>query len=356
MSNADKSTNKKDETIPGGLNAGKAEHFAKGDGKLTHVDEHGEVRMVDVSDKDITKRQAIAEGWIFMHQDTLDAITDGKIAKGDVLACARVAAIMGCKQTSAIIPMCHPLNITKSACELESVQADEHPSGRVGIHASMTCGVNGKTGIEMEALTGVSVALLTIYDMCKAIDRGMEICDVRLVRKEGGRTGVWTREQKRRFVMDVKFYIITCSSTRSFEEDTAGARLEELIAEQGWSLIERVVVKDDVDQIANAIEAGYDAGADIILTCGGSGMSLADVTPEATRKVCDREVPGVAEAMRAYSMTKTHRAMLSRAIVMQKGCCTVVNLPGSKKAAEENWEGVYDQFEHMKQMMAGAGH
>ena len=156
--------------------------------------------------------------------------------------------------------------------------------------------------------------------------------------------------------MDISFAIITCSSTRSLAEDTAGAALEDLINENGWTCASHVVVKDDVGQIATAIEEACAAGVDIVLTCGGSGLSLADVTPEATRKVCDREVPGVAEAMRAYSMTKTHRAMLSRAVVMQKGRTLVVNLPGSKKAAVENWEGVYDQFEHVKQMMAGEGH
>ena len=116
------------------------------------------------------------------------------------------------------------------------------------------------------------------------------------------------------------------------------------------------MVKDDVDQIADAIVAACELGVDVVLTCGGSGLSLADVTPEATRKVCDREVPGIAEAMRAYSMTKTRRAMLSRAICMQRGRTLVVNLPGSLKAAQENWEGVYDQFEHVVHMMAGEGH
>jgi cyclic pyranopterin monophosphate synthase len=182
------------EKAPGGLAAGTAEHEGARDGRLTHVDERGEVRMVDVSEKDETKRRAIAEGWIFMHPDTLAMIVDGTAAKGDVLACARVAGIMGCKQTSALVPMCHPLNITKSACELQPVHEGQREDGRVGIHARFTCGVTGKTGIEMEVLTGVAVALLTVYDMCKAVDRGMEICDVRLVRKEGGRTGLWTRE------------------------------------------------------------------------------------------------------------------------------------------------------------------
>ena len=182
------------ETFPGGLSAGISEHPDARPGTLSHVDEKGAVRMVDVSEKDDTKRQAIAEGWIFMHQDTLDMIVAGTAAKGDVLACARVAGIMGCKQTSSLIPMCHPLNITKSKCELVPVKAGEREDGRVGIHAVMTTGVTGKTGIEMEALTGVSIALLTVYDMCKAVDRGMEICDIHLLRKEGGRTGLWTRE------------------------------------------------------------------------------------------------------------------------------------------------------------------
>lgn len=181
-------------SIPGGLSAGNAEITGADSGTLTHVDEKGAVRMVDVSEKDDTKRIATAEGYIFMHPDTLAMIVDGTAAKGDVLACARVAGIMGCKQTSSLIPMCHPLNITKSKCELEPVLPGQREDGRVGIHATMSTGVTGKTGIEMEALTGVSIALLTVYDMCKAVDRGMEIESVRLLRKEGGKTGLWTRD------------------------------------------------------------------------------------------------------------------------------------------------------------------
>lgn len=182
------------DTTPGGLSAGNAQIAGADSGTLTHVDEHGAVRMVDVSAKADTQRIATAEGFIFMHRDTLDMIVEGTAAKGDVLACARVAGIMGCKQTSSLIPMCHPLNLTKSKCDLEPILPGQREDGRVGIHAVMTTGVTGKTGIEMEALTGVSIALLTVYDMCKAVDRGMEICDVRLLRKEGGKTGLWTRD------------------------------------------------------------------------------------------------------------------------------------------------------------------
>jgi cyclic pyranopterin phosphate synthase len=161
--------------------------------KLTHIDEKGDVRMVDVSAKPDTERIAIAEGFISMKPSTLALIVEGKAAKGDVLACARVAGVMAAKQTSSLIPMCHPLNITKAKVECTPVFEGERDDERVGIHVITTCGVTGKTGIEMEALTAASVACLTIYDMCKAVDRGMEITDVRLLRKDGGKTGLWLR-------------------------------------------------------------------------------------------------------------------------------------------------------------------
>ena len=163
------------------------------DQQLTHIDEQGDVRMVDVSHKADTERVAVAEGFISMKPETLALIVEGKAAKGDVLACARVAGVMAAKQTSALIPMCHPLNITKAKVECTPVQAGERKDGRVGIHVTTTCGVTGKTGIEMEALTAASVACLTVYDMCKAVDRGMEIMDVRLLKKEGGKSGLWER-------------------------------------------------------------------------------------------------------------------------------------------------------------------
>ena len=155
--------------------------------------------------------------------------------------------------------------------------------------------------------------------------------------------------------MTIKFSIVTCSSTRKIVEDTAGAALEELIKAQGWTVVSRVVVPDKRDRISQAI-VDASTGSNIVLTCGGSGLSLEDVTPEATADVCERNVPGIAEAMRATSMEKTRRAMLSRAVCMQRGSTLVVNLPGSLKAATECFDAVYDQFEHAVSMTAGAGH
>ena len=178
--------------------------------ELTHVDEHGDVRMVDVSEKAETRRLAIAEGTILMHPETQAMVLEDRAKKGDVLACARVAGIMAAKRTSDIIPMCHPLMITKAKVDITPIAAPgerdgadalsegwaaPRADGRVGFQVTATCGVTGVTGIEMEALTAASAACLTIYDMCKAVDRGMEIVDVRLLRKEGGRSGLWERAE-----------------------------------------------------------------------------------------------------------------------------------------------------------------
>lgn len=152
------------------------------------------------------------------------------------------------------------------------------------------------------------------------------------------------------------FAIVTCSDTRSPKDDTAGNALEELIAAEGWVCSSRVLVKDERSAIARAIACAADSKVDIVLTCGGTGLSLRDVTPEATRDVCEREVPGIAEGMRAHSLAITPRAMLSRALCMQRGCVLVINLPGSEKAARENWEGVVEVLPHAVSMMHGGGH
>ncbi len=157
--------------------------------------------------------------------------------------------------------------------------------------------------------------------------------------------------------MDIKFAIVTASDTRDIALDTAGAALADLIGQQGWSVVSHVVVKDERADLAAAIASACDeAGADIVLTCGGTGLSMRDVTPEATQDACDRNVPGIAEAIRASSMLKTRRAMLSRALCMQRGPHLVINFPGSEKAARECWDAVYDQLDHAMKMTAGGGH
>ena len=155
--------------------------------KLTHFDDQGEARMVDVAGKAVTHRAALAEGMIRMQAETLALITAGGHKKGDVLGVARVAGIMAAKKTAELVPLCHPLTLTRIEIELEPVA--EGP----GVRCRARVETEGQTGVEMEALNAVQVALLTIYDMCKAVDRGMSIESVRLLEKSGGRSGHWVR-------------------------------------------------------------------------------------------------------------------------------------------------------------------
>ncbi|MDR3135985.1 MAG: cyclic pyranopterin monophosphate synthase MoaC [Coriobacteriales bacterium] len=162
--------------------------------KLTHLDSQGQARMVDIGAKLDSSRTAVARGFVAMMPATLSLIVEGQVPKGDVFATARIAGIMAAKRAPDLIPLCHPLLISKSALNLSVINPGERADGKVGIQVQASLGVIGKTGIEMEALTAVSVACLTIYDMCKAVDRGMEISEIRLLKKDGGASGLWLRE------------------------------------------------------------------------------------------------------------------------------------------------------------------
>ncbi len=154
---------------------------------FTHLDEAGKADMVDVTDKAVTERTAVAEGMIRMPAEVFKALYEGKVPKGDVFATARIAGIMAAKQTSGLIPLCHPLMLSKVSVDFEKDEKE------CAVICRCMARLSGKTGVEMEALTGVSVALLTIYDMCKALSKTMEITDIHLVKKTGGKSGVYER-------------------------------------------------------------------------------------------------------------------------------------------------------------------
>ena len=159
-------------------------------GEFTHFNQHGEAIMVDISKKAETAREAIAEGRISMNQECFDQLKAGSMGKGDVLGVSRIAGIMGAKKTSELIPLCHLLNLTKTEIDFEL--EDETCS----VRTICTVRTTGKTGVEMEALTGVQIALLTIYDMCKAVDKGMEMNGIHLCQKSGGKSGIYIRKAK----------------------------------------------------------------------------------------------------------------------------------------------------------------
>lgn len=167
------------------MTASDAKSPETGGARLTHVDETGAARMVDVAGKAVTRRRAVAEAFVEMRPETVAMIAEGRAPKGDVLAAARIAGIMGAKRTSDLIPLCHPLPITHASVDLEP--------GELGVAVTATVETEAKTGVEMEALTAASVAALTLYDMCKAVDRGMTVTGLRLALKEGGASGRWER-------------------------------------------------------------------------------------------------------------------------------------------------------------------
>ena len=158
---------------------------------LTHVNEHGKANMVDVTDKQVTQRQAVAEGYIAMSAKAFGMLKDNTHAKGDVLSIARIAGIQGAKKCSELIPLCHPLMLSKVQIDFQTLDAEN----KVRIQA--LCKLAGQTGVEMEALTAVSVAALTLFDMCKAVDKGMVVSDIKLLAKSGGRSGDWYAEESK---------------------------------------------------------------------------------------------------------------------------------------------------------------
>jgi len=158
---------------------------------LTHINQKGDAHMVDVGSKEVTQRIAVAEGKVFMKAETLDMIIEGRHKKGDVFATCRIAGIMAAKRCSDLIPLCHSLNLSSVTIDIEP---ERNPQASSYVKIMSTCKLDAKTGVEMEALTAVSIACLTLYDMCKAVDKGMEISQVRLMEKTGGRSGHYVYE------------------------------------------------------------------------------------------------------------------------------------------------------------------
>lgn len=283
--------------------------------KLTHFDEKGNAVMVDVSEKEVTSRVAVASGKIRVNAKVMEAVKKGTSKKGDVLGVARVAGIMAVKQTANLIPMCHTLLISK--CEI----AYEISEDTLEILARCTVKVEGKTGVEMEALTGVSVTLLTIYDMCKAIDRTMELSEIHLEEKKGGKSGPY---------------------------------IKKVVENAGFEVKVMKVLPDDRRILGEVMKRLADSNiVDLIITTGGTGFSESDVTPEATLDIVERQVPGIPEAMRAYSMQFTKRAMLSRAAAGIRKQTLIVNFPGSPKSLKESLEYILPELIHGVEILQG---
>lgn len=320
--------------------------------KPTHLDDEGAPRMVDVGDKPVTARRAAAAAVVRMRPDVLATLLDAGGPKGDAFVTARLAGIGAAKRTADLIPLCHPLPLDRVDVELVA----DRDAGTVTIRAEAR--VTARTGVEMEALVAASVAALTLVDMTKALQRDIVIADVRLLEKSGGRSGDWRADAPTEPAAH-EAVVVTCSnrSARGERDDSSGPALVERLRGAGFDVApEAIVVADDEAQIAALLTRLADAGHRLILTTGGTGLTPTDVTPAATRRVIDREAPGLAELMRSAGIASTPMAALSGAVVGARGSTLIANLPGSPKGATESLDALLPVLRHALDQLAGGDH
>ena len=323
--------------------------------KASHLGPEGEPRMVDVGAKPITARRALAAATVRMRPDVLGTLLDGGGPKGDALVVARLAGIAAAKRTAELIPLCHPIPLDR----VEVALTADRDSGTVTIHVEARA--TARTGVEMEALTAASVAALTLYDMAKSLQRDILIERIELMAKEGGRSGSWSQGDPVAAPLSAahEAIVITCSTraAASQREDTSGPAVIAALRAAGFDVAAKpLVLADDEDRIAAALVELADAGARLLVTSGGTGLTPGDVTPAATRRAIDREVPGLAELMRAAGLASTPMAALSRGVVGVRGTTLIVNLPGSTRGAVESLTAILPVLNHALEQLAGGDH
>jgi cyclic pyranopterin phosphate synthase len=283
----------------------------------------------------------------------LATLIDAGGPKGDAFVTARLAGIGAAKRTADLIPLCHPLPLDRVDVEL----IPDRDAGTVTIRAEARA--TARTGVEMEALTAASVAALTLYDMAKALQRDIVIERIELLEKSGGRSGDYARDATAPESATHEAVVVTCSNRSAAGErgDASGPALVARLRDAGFDAApDPIVVRDDEAEIAALLARLADAGHRLVLTTGGTGLTPTDVTPAATRRVIDREAPGLAELMRSVGMASTPMAALSRGVVGTRGSTLIANLPGSPKGAIESLDALLPVLRHALDQLAGGDH
>ncbi|MEX1132774.1 MAG: bifunctional molybdenum cofactor biosynthesis protein MoaC/MoaB [Flavobacteriales bacterium] len=293
--------------------------------------------MIDITHKPTTLREATATALVTVSDPaTIAAVQEQRVPKGNVLESARVAALFGVKKTHELIPDCHPLPIEHAEVSFAI--------GDTEITVTMRVRTIYRTGVEVEAMHGASVAALTIYDMLKPIDKGVMIGGIKLVEKKGGKS-----DWKDRFDAPVKAAVLVVSDgvASGKKVDKGGVEVVERLRKLGVECADTTVVPDEPEQIAAQVKAWASEGFDLILTTGGTGLSPRDHTPEAIAPILDREVPGIMETARAYGQARMPLAIMSRGIAGMIGRTLVITLPGSTRGVHETMDALFPFVLHV---------
>ena len=278
--------------------------------------------MIDISDKVLSARVAIAQGKIFMDKKTIKSIEDKSLPKGDVLTVAKISGIQAAKKTYDSIPMCHQINLSFIDVSF-TIEAD-------GIKISAIAKTNEATGVEMEALSAVSNAALTIYDMCKSADKNMSISNVSLIKKTGGKTS-----HKTNYRPKVGIITLSDSAFSGENQDLSGLILSEGFRDSGCIIEETIILPDGSKKLIPIIKEWSSKNVELILTTGGTGLGSRDLTTGIIEKILDSKLPGVEQALHSYGYTKIKSAMLSRLLAGVMGKTIIICLPGSPGAVKD---------------------
>ncbi len=302
--------------------------------------------MFDVGDKPETLRIATARAIVKVSPKTVSLIKEGKSPKGSIVDAARISATMGAKRTWDLLPYCHPIPIDYVKVDV-SIKTES-------IEVDVEVKTTWKTGVEMESLTGASIAALTIYDMLKPVDETLAIESVRLLAKSGGMKDFYERYDK---PLKAVVIVISDSVSKGERSDKSGKLAVERLMSSGFQVVDYNVIPDDASQIESSLIVACDElKVDLILTCGGTGLGPRDTTPEATKKVLEKEVTGISEVLRMYGQKRTPLSMLSRGTAGVRDKTVVVNLPGSAKAVSESLDALIPGILHASKMLGGHGH